>query len=80
MCIFCLLGGVKSKQISKIDVETWFQQYSGVIKYADFEYDIFKYYICICCLLEGVKSKQISKINVEAWFQRYSGVITYADS
>ena len=35
-------------------VATWFQRLYGVIKYADFEFDIVNNIICIYCCLQAV--------------------------
>ena len=36
-------------------VATWFQRRYGVIKYVDFEFDIFKNIICIYCCFKPYK-------------------------
>ena len=50
MFIFVVYKLYKVNQISKMVVATYFQRLFGVIKYADFEYDIFNNIICLYLL------------------------------
>ena len=78
---------MKSKQISKIVGSTCFQRPSGVNKYADSEYDIFKILICIYLLSIGCSphnwyqnslylNANETKLEVKKYEKWYQGIYT----